>query len=126
MRTFLYLFLVLPITVLADDVRLSVGMRYNKVVALVKKHSGTDITSGIELNSPKGVKRPKGIYWSFRDYDAIITLSQEDGKVSQITFWRKSDFQMNKSNRAETEQSIGAISIDTETKKVAIETKKPK
>lgn len=110
---------------MAEEIRMSVGMRCSKVIRLITKNSGTDITSGIELNYPKGARPPKGIYWSFEDYDAIITLSEDlNGKIKAMTFWSKSDFRLSKSHRSDTEQNITALIIDTTTQAVSIEKKK--
>ncbi len=126
MRTLLLTFLLLPLTTFADEVRIALGMSREEAVALIKKHSGTDITPGMEVVGPKGEWPLKGIYWEFRDYDAIITLSAKDGKVTGMTFWRKKDFGESKSQRAKTEQSITTLKIDTKTKEVSIEKHKRK
>ena len=80
-----------------------------------------DITSGLEIAGPKGRSSPKGVYWQFRDFDAILALSVKGGRVDQMSFWSKADFQQDKVHRAKTEQKIAALSLDTKTKKVMVE-----
>lgn len=124
MRTIFLAFLLLPLTTFADEVRIAVGMGRDDAVALIKKHSGKDITPGLEVVGPKGEHPLAGIYWAFQDYDAIITLGAKDGKVTTVTFWTKKDFWESKSHRAKTEQSITALKFDTKKKEVSIEKKK--
>ena len=124
MRTLFLAFLLLPLATFADEVRLAVGMSRDDTVALIKMHSGTDITSGLEVVGPKGEYPLTGIYWEFQDYDTIITLTTKEGKVMAMTFWTKKDFGESKSHRAKTEQSITALKIDTKTREVSIERKK--
>jgi hypothetical protein len=124
MRTLLFIFLLLPFATLADEVRIVVGMSRDDAVALIQKHSGTDITPGLEIVGPNGEHPLTGIYWAFRDYDAIIGLAAKNGKVARMTFWTKKDFDESKSHRATTVQSITALKIDTKTREVSIEKKK--
>jgi hypothetical protein len=124
MRTLLFVFLSLHLTAFADEVRIAVGMDRDKAVDLIKLHSGKDITSGLAIIGPKGEWPLKGIYWAFRDYDAIIALDAKEGKVVGLSFWTNKDFDESKSHRAKTEQRITALKIDTKTKGVSIEKKK--
>jgi len=120
MGTLLLAYLLLPLTTLADEVRIAVGMNRDTAVALVQEHGGTDITSRLEVMGPKGEWLLTGIYWAFQGYDAIITLTAKNGKVTSMTFWAKKDFDESKLHRAKTEQSITALKIDTKTKTVSI------
>ncbi len=124
MRTLILAFLFLPLVTFADEVRFTVGMSRDDAVALIKKHSGKDITPGLAVVGPKGEHPLTGIYWEFQDLDAIITVTAKDGKVTAMTFWSKKDFGESKSHRAKTEQSITALKIDTEKREVSIEKKK--
>jgi len=121
MRTLILAFLLLPLAAFANEVRIVVGMGSDDAVALIKKHSGKDITPGMELDGPKGELPPTGLYWGFQDYDAIFTLDEKDGKVTAMTFWTKKDFGESKSHRAKTRLSITALKIDTNKKEVSIE-----
>lgn len=112
----------LPLVSRADEVRIAVGMSRDEAVALIQKHSATDITPGLDLEVVGGKgERPTGIYWAFKDYDAVITLAAQDGKVTAMTYWTRKDFDENKSHRAATEQAIAALKIDTAVKAVSIE-----
>jgi len=115
---------LLPLVAFADEVRIVVGQSRDDAVALIKKHGGTDITPGLAVVGPKGEHPLTGIYWEFRDYDAIITLAAKDGKVTAMTFWTKRDFGESKSHRAKTEQPITALRLDTKTRGVSVEKKK--
>lgn len=119
-------FLFLPLVGLADEVRIAVGQSRDEAIASIQKHSGIDITSGVEVVGPKGEHASMGIYWEFRDYDAIVTLMTKDSKVAGMTFWTERDFGESKLHRAKTEQSITVLKLDTNTKGVSIEKKKDK
>jgi hypothetical protein len=122
MRTLLILLFLLPLTALSEEVRITVGMSHAEAVAIIKKHSGRDITSGLALG---GGAHP-GLYWWFRDYDAVIELPSRGGKVEHITYWTKKDFGDSKDHRAKTEQSITTLKLDTKTRGVSIEKPKAK
>jgi hypothetical protein len=124
MRTLLLAVLLLPLAAFADEVRIAIGMSPDEAVALIRKHGGTDITSGQQILVPKGEALPTGIYWAFRGYDAIIKLSVRSGTVVHIAYWTEEDFSEDKIHRAKTEREITALKIDTTTRKVSIEKKK--
>lgn len=125
MRLLIFILFLLPVTVLADEVQIAVGMDRDTTIALIKKHSGADIGPGTEVVGPKDEFPVIGVFWAFRDYDAIITISAPSGKVSgaitAMTFWRKKDFEESKLRRAQTEKRITVLKIDTTTKEVSIE-----
>lgn len=111
----------MPISMMANEVRIAVGMGYDEAVRLIKGHSGKDITSGLEVVGPNGEWPLQGILWEFRDFDAILTLSGKSGKVAWMSFWSKADFWENKVHRLKTERRISAITLDIKTKKVEVE-----
>jgi hypothetical protein len=111
----------MPLSSLADEVRIAVGMNRDEAVTIIQKHGGRDITSGLAVVGPKGEYPLSGIYWEFRDLEAVITLAGKDGKVTAMTFWTKKDFAESKSHRAKTEQNIRALRIDTRTRAVSID-----
>ncbi len=124
MRILIALFLLLPHAALAEEVRIAVGQSRDEVIALIQKHGATDITPGMEIVGPKGEWPLQGIYWEFRDYDAIIALTPKDGKITAMTYWTKKDFDESKSHRAKAEQGVTTLKLDTKTKGVSIEKKK--
>ena len=121
MRISLLLLLFVPLTALCEEVRIAVGMSRDDVVATIKKHGGVDITPGLAVVGPNGEHPLRGYYWSFRDYDAIIELSPRDGKIERLTYWNKKDFGESKNHRANTEQRITTLKLNTKTKAVVIE-----
>ncbi len=121
MRTLLIAFFLLPLAGFADEVRIAVGQSRDEAVAAMKQHGGIDITSDLEVVGPKGEHPLTGIYWGFRDYDAIIVLTTKDAKVAGMTFWTRRDFGESKLHRAERARSITVLKLDTNTKGVSIE-----
>jgi hypothetical protein len=124
MRTLLIALLLLPLSLVADEVRIAVGMNYGRAVSMIKKHGGVDITPDQAVVGPNGEFPLTGIYWAFGKYDAIIALSRKDAKIGGISFWTKKDFNESKSHRVKSEQSIQALKLDTKTGKVSVEKKK--
>ena len=119
-RALLLAFLFSPLAVLADQVRIAIGMDYTNAIHLLAQHGGKDISAGQEVFGPKGEWPLNGLYWWLPAYDAIVNLSATTGKITQMTFWSNADFGENKVHRAKTEQKISAITLDTKSKKVAI------
>lgn len=117
MRTSLILFLLLPLIAMSEEIYFSVGMSHAEASAIIKKHSGKDITSGLAL----GGSGQAGLYWSFGDYDAVVELPSRDGKISSITYWTKKNFGESKNHRAETAQRVTTLKLDTKTKSVSME-----
>lgn len=124
MRTLILAFLLLPFIGFADEACITIGMSRDEVVAIIKQNGGTDITPSLEVVGPKGEYPLTGIYWMFRDYDAIITVTAKKRKVTGMTFWTKKDFGESKSHRYKTEQSIRTLKLDTKTRRVSIEKNK--
>ena len=118
--------LLLPLTALCEEIRITVGMKRDEAVAIIQKHGGTDITPGLAVVGPKGEHPLRGFYWEFRDYDAIVELSPRDGKIERMTYWTKKDFGESKNHRASAEQSITTLKLDTKTRGVSIEKPKTK
>ncbi len=100
---------------------ITVGMDYDKTISLIKKHSGTDITSGLAL-MPLDRKSPlTARYWRFQDYDAVLGLFAQDKVITGMTYWTKADFSHSKAHRAQTEQTITALKFNPATKEVSID-----
>jgi hypothetical protein len=120
----LLLSVLLALPALGEEVQIVVGMKHDDAVEIMKKLVAFDITPGVV--GPKGEHPLRGPYYVFRDYDAIIALSVRNRKIERITYWTKKDFSESKDHRANTEQSITALKLDTRTKAVSIEKPKPK
>ena len=100
---------------------LTVGMSYDQARSLIKKHSGTDITSGLAL-MPLGRKPAlTALYWRFQDYDAVLGLFAQDKVITGMTYWTKADFGHSKAHRAQTEQNITTLRFNPATKEVSID-----
>lgn len=100
---------------------ITIGLDYDQTVRLIKKHSGIDITSGLAL-MPMDRKSPlTALYWQFLDYDAVIGLLGQDGKITGMTYWTKADFSHSKAHRAKTEQSITTLRFNPTTKEVSVD-----
>ena len=126
LRKLILLCLLLPTLAIAEEVRIAVGMKQTEVIALIQKHGGVDITSGLEIIGSKGVSTPKGIFWEFKDYDAVVSLSETGGRLSGLGYWSEKDFGESKSRRAETRRTINVLKLDVDTKKISIEVSHPK
>ena len=116
-RVLLLAFLFSPLAAVAREVRIAVGMDYTNAVRLLVQNGGKDISAGQEVFGLKGEWPLNGLYWSIQDYNAIIALSATNGKIAQMTFWSKADFEENKVQRAKTEQIICAITLDTKSRR---------
>ncbi|HSI61621.1 MAG TPA: hypothetical protein VLE43_00845 [Candidatus Saccharimonadia bacterium] len=107
------------------EVQIAVGMNRDEATALMVKHSAEDITAhvGLGVLKPGSVRNlTGGIYWKFRDYDAVVRLFvSQDGEISGITFWKKADWEHSKTRREETAQAIKTLKLDTKSRTVGVE-----
>ncbi|RBP46490.1 hypothetical protein DES53_102881 [Roseimicrobium gellanilyticum] len=109
----------------ADTVaRIAVGMDHKESIALLKKHSAEDITPGLAIVGPNGEHPLHGLVWALRDYDAIIELAEQNGKITTLTYWTKKDFGTSKDHRARTEQNVKSLTLDPKGHAVSVEKQK--
>lgn len=92
-------------------------MRADEIRAHFKKLSAADITKtvGWKIRPPL-----KSTFWELRDYDIVIELSEREGKLESLSYWKKTDF-TDKTRRSETQQGIVSLTIDTATGKFLLE-----
>ncbi len=119
-RLLLLALLFSPLAVLADQVLIKVGMDTATAAQLLVRNGGWDMTDTMELIEPKGRWLDVGLYWWFRDFDAVITVTAVQRKITQMTFWSKADFVEGKVHRAKTEHKISTITLDTKSKKIRV------
>ena len=124
MRALALVCVLLSISVLADDLRVAVGMPREKGLTIIKAHSGKDITPGLAVVGPNGEHPLHGFYWHLEDYKVVIEVSGK-AKVTALTCWTASDFGKSKDHRAKSAEEIAAFTIDPKAKRVFIETNKP-
>ena len=113
-----------PLTCSAEELRIAVGMNRDEVLATLKQHGAIDITSGLAIVGSKNGPPPTGLYWEFRDYDAVIMLVAKNDTVIEMTYWTKRDFNESKLHRFKTMRDASAVTIETATKQVMIEAKR--
>ena len=126
MRISLLLLLLGPALAQGQEVRLSVGMSHDEALAVLRENNAEDITPGLAIVGPGGEWPLHGLVWWFRDYDAVVALSAEDGKIIGLGYWIKSDFGKSKLHRAKTERDVTAITLDTKRRTVKIDLRRPK
>jgi len=104
-----------------DSVVIAVGMTRDDLLAAIKMCNGEDIGRGLAIVGPGGEWPVTGVFWSFDEYDTILAVATEDGKVSHLTYWTSRGFGTSKTHRVESERTSNALTLDTATKATRVE-----
>lgn len=107
------------------ETHISVKMNKNSLIALIKENGAIDITPGLSVVGPNGTHPLYGLYWEFRDYDAIISIATSEQNIMSMTYWNKEDFTRSKSHRSATGQEIVALILNHKHRSVSVEYKSP-
>jgi hypothetical protein len=124
MRALAVVCVLFSFSVLADDLRVAVGMPKEKAVSIIKANGGEDSTPTLDIVGPKGEHPVYGFYWYLKDYKAMVAVSGKE-KVEWLTYWTEKDFGKSKDHRTKSAKEISAFTIDPRAKRILIETNKP-
>jgi len=97
---------------------LSLGMSHASALEIIRECGGRDITSNLALMGPNGEQPPSGLYWSFEQYDSVIEIGAEEGKVVVIDFWTGADFSESKEHQARSRKSLKSLTFEKQSKTV--------
>ena len=67
---------------------------------------------------PDGKPVPDGLYWSFEQYNSVIEIGVENGKVVGIDFWTGADFSESKVHQVESRKSLRSLTFEKQSKTV--------
>jgi hypothetical protein len=102
----------------ADASTLSLGMSHASALEIIRECGGQDITWNLAIMGPNGERPPSGLYWSFEQYDSVIEIGSEEGKVVVIDFWTGADFSESKEHRAQSRKSLKSLTFEKQSKTV--------
>ena len=102
----------------ADASTLSLGMSHASALEIIRECGGQDITSNLALMGPNGERPPSGLYWSFEQYNSVIEIGADEGKVIAIDFWTGADFSKSKEHRAQSRKSLKSLTFEKQSKTV--------
>jgi hypothetical protein len=100
----------------ANGQTLSLGMSHESALEIIRECGGQDITSNLAVVGPHGEWPLSGVFWSLEQYNSVLEIAAEDGKIVQIGYWTVADFSKNKKHRAKSETSLKSLTFDTQTK----------
>ena len=110
----------LPAAQTEQGATLSLGMRHELALEIIRECGGHDITSKLAVVGPNGEWPLSNLYWSLEDYNSVVEISAEDGNVVEIGYWRRADFFENKIRRLESRGNLKTLTFDKQTKTVSM------
>jgi hypothetical protein len=61
---------------------------------------------------PHGEWPLRDLFWDLEQYNSVLEIAAEDGKVVSIGYWTVADFSESKSHRVETRRSLKSATFD--------------
>src|SRR6185369_10784908 len=74
----------------ADQV--SLGMNYDLALKIIGEYGGQDITANLAIVGPRGEKPEPGLFWTLEQYNSVLEIAAEDGKLVGIGYWTLASF----------------------------------
>ena len=102
----------------ANDTVLSLGMSDDLAMEIIGDCGGQDITSQLAVMRLKGEGPLSGLFWSLEQYNSVLQIAAEDGKVVGISYWTIVDFSESKNHRAESRRSLKSLTFKKQTRTV--------
>jgi hypothetical protein len=91
---------------------LSLGMSHKAALEIIRECGGQDITSRLAVVGPHGEWPLSGLFWALEQYNSVLEIAAEDGKVVSIGHWTVADFSESKSHRVESRRSLKSLTFD--------------
>ncbi len=104
-----------------DSSTIFLGMKREVAEGIIRKCGGQDITANLEVVGPEGEWPLSGRFWDLGGYDAVLEISEEDGKVNWIGHWTTDDFSKSKEHRAASRKSLKSVTFNEPNKTVKLE-----
>jgi len=99
---------------------LSLGMRHELALEIIRECGGQDITSKLAVVGPNGEWPLSNLYWRLEDYNSVVEINAKDGNVVAIGYWRVGDFFENKIRRIESRVNLKTLTFDKQTKTLSM------
>jgi hypothetical protein len=100
---------------------LSLGMRHESALEIIRECGGQDITSKLAVVGSKGEWPLSNLYWSLEAYDSVVEIDAEDGNVVEIGYWRLADFSESKIHRVESRKNLKTLTFEKQTKTLSMQ-----
>ena len=97
---------------------LTLEMSHESALEIIRECGGEDITSRSALMRRDGKPVPDGLYWSLEQYNSVIGLGVDNGKVVAIDFWTFPDFSESKDHRSRSMKSLKSLTFEKQSKTV--------
>ena len=99
---------------------LSLGMRHELALEIIRECGGQDITSKLAVVGSNGEWPLSNLYWSLEAYDSVVEIDAENGNVVGIGYWRVADFSESKIRRIESTRDLKSLTFEKQTKTLSI------
>jgi hypothetical protein len=96
-------------------------MSHQSAVEIIRERGGQDITSKMAVVGPHGEWPLSGLFWDLEQYNSVLEIAAEDGKVVGIGYWTVADFSESKSHRLESRRSLKSLTFEKQAKTLKIE-----
>ena len=101
-----------------DGPTLTLGMGHESALAIIRECGGQDVTSNLAVVGPHGEWPLSGIFWYLEQYNAVVEIAADNGKVVEIGYWTSADFSESKSHRSESRRSLRSLTFKKDDKTV--------
>jgi hypothetical protein len=101
-----------------DSVTLTLGMRHELALQIIRACGGQDITSGQAVVGPNGEWPLNGIFWNLEQYDSVLEIAVQDGNLVGIGYWTVADFSESKIHRVRSRKSLKSLTFEKQAKRV--------
>jgi hypothetical protein len=103
-----------------DGSTLSLGMRHELALEIIRECGGQDITAKLAVVGPNGEWPLSSLYWSLEEYDSVVEIVAENGNVIGISYWRVADFSESKIHRFESRRDLKSLTFEKQTKTLSM------
>ena len=100
----------------ANGSTLSLGMKHELALEIIRGCGGQDITSKLAVVGPNGEWPLSGLLWDLEQYNSVLEIAAENGNVVQIGYWTVADFSESKNHREESRRSLKSLTFEKQTR----------
>jgi len=109
----------------ADQIKhgltISLGMSHELALEIIRDCGGQDITANLAVVGSRGEWPLTGLFWNLDQYNSVLEIGVQDGKVVGIGYWTIADFSESKSHRSTTRKNLNSLTFERPTKTVKIQ-----
>ena len=102
----------------ANELTLSLGMSHELALEIIRECGGKDVTAGQAMMGLNGERPLSGLFWSLEQYDSVLQIAAEDGKLVVINYWTGADYSTSKLHRVKSMRNLKSLTFEKQTRTV--------